>query len=102
MTDNDYQEKRGFVRMRVETQVTYTIKNHEDVSHHGYSQNLSATGLYMTTDFAPNLGDIIEIVMNPSGDRLLQFFAQGNVTRCDPDDNKKNMFHVSIELEQVS
>jgi PilZ domain-containing protein len=102
MTNNDYQEKRGFVRMGIETQVTYTIKNNGSISHHGYSQNLSATGLYMTTDYEPNLGDLVEIVMNPSGDRLLPFVAEGNVIRCEQDTNNKNMFHVSVKLEQVS
>ena len=102
MTDNDYQEKRGFVRMGIETQVTYTIKNKDGISHHGYSQNLSATGLYMTTDYEPNLGDTIKIVMNPSGDRLLPFVAEGNIIRCEPDDTNENIFHVSVKLEQVS
>lgn len=102
MTDNNYQEKRGFVRMGIETQVTYTIKNNGGISHHGYSQNLSATGLYMTTDYKPNLGDKIEIVMNPSGDRLLPFVAAGNVIRCEQDNNNENIFHVSVNLEQIS
>ena len=102
MTSINYQEKRGFIRMNIETQVTYTVKNSEGVSHHGYSQNLSATGLYMTTDYEVNIGDTIEIVMNPSGDRLLPFVAQGNVIRCEQDENNDTIFHVSVELEQVS
>ena len=102
MTEIDYQEKRGFIRMEIETQVTYTIKNSGGVSHHGYSQNLSATGLYMTTDYAVNMGDTIEIVMNPSGNRLLPFVAEGNIIRCEQDDDNEKIFHVSAKLEQVS
>ncbi|MDH5357761.1 MAG: PilZ domain-containing protein [Gammaproteobacteria bacterium] len=101
MAGQDYEEKRDFVRMRIETQVTYTIKGNSGITHHGDSQDLSATGLYMTTDYALSVGDIIDIIMNPSGERLPPFTAQGKVIRCVTDENDANLFHVSAELSQI-
>ncbi|PHS68192.1 MAG: hypothetical protein COB23_09450 [Methylophaga sp.] len=102
MSEQNYDEKRDFVRMSIETRVSYTIEGSGDNTHHGSSQNLSAKGLYMTTDFAPILGDIIDIVMNPSGDRLPPFVAEGKVVRCKPDKNDSTLFHVSIQFIQTN
>jgi c-di-GMP-binding flagellar brake protein YcgR len=52
MSNHDYDEQRNFLRMSIKTQITYTIKNSDGHSHHGISGDLSATGLYMSTDFA--------------------------------------------------
>ena len=101
MSGHNYEEKRDFVRMRIETQVTYTVKGSGDKTHHGDSQNLSATGLYMTTDYAPAVGEEIKIVMNPSSDRLPPFATEGKVIRCVVDDKDANLFHVSVELLQT-
>jgi len=100
MTEHD--EKRHFARMNIETQVTYSVKGLEDITHHGVSGDLSATGLYMLSDFAPKEGDTINIVMNPSGDRLPAFVAEGIVMRVNVDDNYTNKFHVSVQLTQTS
>ena len=97
----EHEEKRHFVRMNIETQVTYSIKG-EDTTHHGISGDLSATGLHMVTDYKPAENDIISIVMNPSGDRLPPFVAEGKVMRVVPDENNVNNFHVSVELTKTS
>lgn len=102
MANHHYDEQRNFVRMRVETQVTYTVKGSEGLTHHGISNDLSATGLYMITDFAPAVGDVINIIMNPSGDRLPPFVAEGNVVRIKVDEKNADKFHVSVELTQTS
>ena len=98
----EHEEKRHFVRMNIETQVTYSIKGENAISHHGTSGDLSATGLHMITDYAPTENDIISIVMNPSGDRLPPFVAEGKVMRVKADENDANKFHVSVELTQTS
>lgn len=102
MNSHDYDEQRNFVRMSIETLVTYKIKNSDGLSHHGISRDLSATGLYMATDFALKEGDKIELVMNPSGDRLPPFVAEGTVLRTNLAKNDVNKFHVSIQLTKTS
>jgi len=101
MADYDYDEKRDFARMSINTAITYTIKNSDGQLHSGMSRDLSATGLYMETDFSPAEGDGIEIEMTPSGDRLPPFIAEGNVVRVTPHDNNENLFHVSVSLSKT-
>ena len=101
MADRDYDEKRNFVRMNIETQITYKVKNSDGQSHHGVSGDLSATGLYMVTDFALKEGEEIELVMNTSNERLPPFVAEGIILRTSVDENNKNKFHVSIQLTQT-
>jgi hypothetical protein len=102
MSNHDYDEQRNFFRMSIETLITYKIKNSDGRSHHGISGDLSATGLYMSTDSALKEGDEIELVMNPSGDRLPPFVAEGRVLRTTIAEDDVNKFHVSIELTKTS
>jgi len=102
MSDHNYDEKRDFVRMNIETQITYTIKNSDGQTHQGKSGDLSATGLYMETDFALSEGDEIDIVMNPNGDRLPPFIAEGKVIRVTNNDSDESKFHVSVTLTKTS
>ena len=103
MVDHNYDEKRDFVRMNLETQITYTVKNSDGQSHQGKSGDLSATDLYMHTDFKLSEGDEISIVMNPSGDRLPPFTANGKVLRVTTDEgDKQTSYHVSVTLTETS
>lgn len=102
MADNYYEEKRNFVRMQIDTQVTYSLNGNSDEVHHGKSMDLSATGLLMLTDYQPNVGDNIEILMNPNGDRLPPFIAHGTVIRSEASEDKTHSYSVSIELTSTS
>lgn len=94
----DYEEKRMFVRMQVETQVNFTVNGRRDVTHHGVSQDLSATGLLLQSDFAPDVGDDINIVMNTDNQRLPPFVAQGKVIRVEAEPTRPGQFQISIKL----
>jgi c-di-GMP-binding flagellar brake protein YcgR len=102
MNNNHYDEQRNFARMSVHTQITYKIKDSDGRSHHGMCNDLSATGLYMSTDVALEEGQIIELVMAPSGDRLPPFVAEGKVLRTTIDEKNVSNFHVSIELTKTA
>lgn len=101
MTENAYEEKRGFVRMRIDTLVTFTIKGNDSQCYHGNSYDLSATGLKMTTEDKPNVGDEIELIMNSGDHKLPPFIAEGKVVRCDVDSSNSALYHVSIELTKT-
>lgn len=102
MSNHDYDEQRNFARMSIETPITYKIINSDGRTHHGISGNLSASGLYMTTDFALKVGDEIDLVMIPNDDRLPPFVAEGTVLRTTSAENDINKFHVSIQLTRTS
>lgn len=69
MVDEVYDEKRSFVRMTVDTLVSLTLRGKGDTAYHGASQNLSATGLPMTTETGMTIGDGVELIMNPSDNK---------------------------------
>ncbi len=100
MADHVYDEKRNFVRMNIETQITYKVKGSDGQSYTGTSENLSATGLSMDTSHELTAGDEIELIMNPNGDRLPPFVAEGVVLRVDRRDDNK--FHASVSLTTTS
>lgn len=102
MSNNDYDEQRNFFRMSIDTQVTYKIKNSDNRSHHGITVDLSASGLNMSTDVALKEGQIIDLVMTPSSDRLPPFFAEGKVLRTTIDEKDASNFHISIALTKIS
>lgn len=101
MNEKTYEEKRGFVRMRLDTLVTFTIKGKGEQSYHGNSYDLSASGFKMTTEDKPDVGDEIELIMNPGDHKLPPFIAEGQVVRCDSDSNNDAIYHVSVKLTKT-
>lgn len=101
VTDKNYEEKRSFVRMRIDTMVAFTIKGKSDQTYHGTSQNLSASGLYMTTEKSLEVGDEVELIMNSNSQRLPPFVAEGKVVRCITDDAEAALYNVSIKLSNT-
>lgn len=100
MAKHNYQEKRDFGRMHIETQVTYTVNDDNDKSYHATSQNLSATGICMMTERALVLGNKVNIIMNAGNDRLQPFVADGEVLRCKHNKRKPDVFQVSLKFVQ--
>jgi len=64
--------------MSIKTQITYKVKDSDGQSHRSISRYMSATRLCMPTDFAFKEGDEIELVINPSDDRLPSPVLQNN------------------------
>lgn len=93
----DYEEKRLYNRMQVETHVQFTLNN-SDTMHEGISHDLSATGMLLSSRFRPNEGDAIEIMVNSSNDRLPPLLAKGNVVRVVPDPDLPDHFLISTLL----
>ncbi|MDO7597374.1 MAG: PilZ domain-containing protein [Pseudomonadota bacterium] len=99
MPKNDYEEKRQFTRVAIETQISFTIDEHDEVSYYGISQNHCARGIYLTTSHAPRLGNHIKIMFNDNGGSCV--LAEGKVVRCKFDKKDPNLFHVSVELSET-
>lgn len=99
MPKNDYEEKRRFTRVTIETQISFTINNQEKVSYFGISQNQCARGIYLTTNHAPRLGTHIKIVFNKNDGSSV--ITEGKVVRCKFDKKDPDLFHVSVELSET-
>ena len=98
MVDRFHIEHRDFLRMSIETPVTFTVEGDDDSAHIGISQDFSATGLYMISDFAPAVGHEIEFEMNPNNHKLTPFIAKATVLSCTRDEENINTFHIKAEL----
>ena len=100
MNNHGYEEQRNFPKMKIKTNVTYKVK-HSNGHHHGTTGDLSASGLYMQTDFQLKEGDEIELVLTPNNDQLPPYVAEGKVVRMTKDENEPNQFHVSLILTKT-
>tara|TARA_R110002049_G_scaffold273930_2_gene451858 strand:- start:459 stop:818 length:360 start_codon:yes stop_codon:yes gene_type:complete len=99
MPKNNFKEKRQFTRTTIETQISFTINEHDEVSYYGTSQNLCASGVYLTTNHSPKLGNHIKITfIKNNGVNLI---TEGKVVRCKFDKKDPNLFHVSVELSET-
>jgi hypothetical protein len=94
---HDYEEKRSFARMQLETEVQFKIKG-EAMPHTAISQDLSATGLLMHSSFAPPLGCELEIEMHTDNPRLPPFIAIGEVLRVQDNLPSAGRYLISVSL----
>lgn len=101
MTETTQEEKRDFVRMSIDTIVSFKITGAGNEQHQGITRNLSASGLQMTTDATLDIGDEIELVMNHGNAKLPPFLATGKVVRREASDNG-DILHVSLSLIETN
>ncbi|KKL58672.1 hypothetical protein LCGC14_2223020 [marine sediment metagenome] len=99
MTGNDYDEKRAFHRMQVNTKVNFTCDSSQQSPQVGYSKNLSATGLLMTSTFSPREGEALDINMDTENDRFPPFNASGHVVRVEPSPDNANEYLISLSID---
>ncbi len=93
-------ERRGAVRIDAQIDVRFTLNGNHDIAHQGTSQNLSTSGLYMTTNFGPRIGDDIALLMNLDGKRLQSSITKGIVVRSRFDKKDNKLFHVSVAFTE--
>jgi hypothetical protein len=97
----DYEEKRSFTRMRVETTVRFSVNRNSDITYEGLSRDLSATGLLMQADYAPPLGAELHLEMHTDNERLPPFVADGEVLRVEVDPAESGKYLISVALNST-
>jgi hypothetical protein len=100
MSPNDYDEKRAYHRMKVDTPITFSLNGQAQVTHQAISKNLSASGLLIQSEFAPAQNDKIEVVMDTGNDRFSPFIIQGRVCRFEEYIEAAEQYFISISIEQ--
>ncbi len=76
-----YNEKRNFIRMKINTPVQVEAGTEKFVAR---CKDLSGSGVLIQTDHALALGTMVEIRIEQDGDKHLPFHASGEVVRVDP------------------
>ncbi|MAX52820.1 MULTISPECIES: PilZ domain-containing protein [unclassified Methylophaga] len=100
MSPNDYDEKRAYHRMKIDTPITFSLSGDKEITHRGISKNLSASGLLIQSDFSPAEHDRLEIVMDTGNDRFSPFIIQGKVLRVEADTEMVGQYLISILIEE--
>lgn len=99
MATHDYDEKRSFIRMQLETELRFLVLNDTAPQHYGFSHDLSATGLLMSSDFSPDEGARIQVEIATQSERFEPFTAFGNVVRVQPNSLGKAAYLISVEFD---
>lgn len=100
MPDNGFEEKRRFDRFPLEAKITFTLNDDEDTLYHGTSQNLSAGGIYITTNHLAKLGELIKLTLILDDQTSSPYIIEGKIVRSKFDKRNNELFHVSIEFAE--
>ncbi len=76
--DRDYTEKRDYIRMRLETQVTL---NHGGQSVPALCRDLSSTGMQIEAQCQAKIGDRVSVLIPSSHDSLKGLETEAEVVR---------------------
>ena len=96
--DQEYSEKRDFIRMFIEAPIEYCIKGSNDWKK-GVGKDLSASGMAFTVDDPVNEGDLIEIKLKPSTDVTPPLEATVKVIRSIANDS--GSYDLSTIIEEI-
>lgn len=81
MPDNSFEEKRRFERFPLQATITFTLSDDEDILYHGTSQNLSAGGIYITTNHLAKLGEAIKLRLTLDEQQNSFYILEGKIVR---------------------
>ena len=97
--EQDYAEKRDFIRMFINAPVDYSITGSDDwVS--GLGIDLSGGGLSFSTEGSLNQGDKVEIKLHPITPVTPPLEARVTVIRVDQGEDGKNI--VSTKIDRIT
>jgi c-di-GMP-binding flagellar brake protein YcgR len=98
----EYDEKRSFTRLQIESPVSFTVKGQEGKTYQGVSRDLSASGLLMLTEVSLTTGTELTLEMATENSRLPPLEAEGRVVRVEAGDDTDNRYLVSVKLSDIN
>jgi len=96
-SDRSFNEKRDFIRMKINSTVKVTQAGKD---YQGICKDLSGTGMSILSETEFRVGDEVEILIEQQSDIHLPFQASAEVTRVQPDESGK--FIVGLAIKQIS
>ncbi len=100
-SEEEYRERRDFIRMRVSTEVAFRPANGEEQFKRGETINLSATGvLFLGAEPIPE-GELLELKVMPEHERIPPLEAQGRVIRCAAVAGGSESYEIAVSFEAV-
>jgi hypothetical protein len=83
LTDRIYDEKRNFIRMKVDTVVSFTRLDGKE-RYEGRCRNLSGAGMLLETDKKLTIGDRLKVTVPSERPNFAPLDAIVEVVRVDP------------------
>lgn len=80
---HDYDEKRDFYRMTIDSPVTFRVEG-GDQTHHGVAKDLSAIGMLIVSQQEAPVGATVEVSMRTENSLVPPLRARGEVLRVKP------------------
>lgn len=91
--DRAQSEKRGFIRMRIDTPVQLTAGSEQFTAR---CKDLSGSGMLIATERALTPGTELNVTIEQNGDNRLPFRATATVARCEPDPEETYIVGLSL------
>lgn len=82
LTERTYEEKRNFIRMKVDTIVSFTRAESKE-RYEGRCRNLSGAGMLLETDKKLKIGDRLRVTVPSEGPDFSPLDASVEVVRVD-------------------
>ena len=97
--ERSFDEKRNFIRMRMDTMITYTYRNKTE-RYDGRCINLSGAGMLLQTDKKLKIGDNLQLTVPTDSADYSSLSASVEVMRVSamPDQHK---FEVGVVIKQI-
>ena len=99
LDDQDYAEKRDFIRMFINAPVDYAIAGSGDWQS-GIGKDLSGGGLSFTTKGTLSEGDKVDVKLHPITPVTPPLEAKVTVIRVDPEEDGNNV--VSTKIDRIT
>ena len=93
---HDYDEKRTFYRMTVDSPMTFKVEG-EAQPHHGVAKDLSAIGILIVSEHEPPVGATVELSMSTENSLVPPLRARGEVLRVKPLNGSSHEIAVRID-----
>jgi len=98
LSSRTYDEKRDFIRMKVDTEVILTVSD-ENRSVKGYCRDLSGTGMLIEVDEAITEGLKCKTTLPSNNEAFPSLDATVQVLRCTKVDDDK--YHLGMEILDI-
>ena len=94
----NYNEKRDFIRMKVDTEITITVDGAEE--HQAYCRDLSGTGMLIEVGQQIAEGTICDTRLPSQNDAFPALDAKIKVVRCLPSHNDET-YQLGTEILEI-
>ena len=99
LSERSYEEKRGFIRMKVDTVVTFTKADGRE-RYEGRCRNLSGAGMLLETDKKLEVGDRLKISVPSEGPDFSPLDAMIEVVRVTPIPDL-HIFRLGVVIKKI-